>query len=129
MQSGAGALRNCDAPQRDARGLAAGTGTGRQQCSSPNTYNFQLTVLFLLALIMGGRKSRTGAMLGATITVMLPTLLDVIVRFRWEAVLIALAVAVGAVVAVQRGRTRWRRWPFPCWAARRWRCSRSSSKP
>ena len=32
---------------------------------SPNTYNFELTVMFLLAVIMGGRKTRVGALLGA----------------------------------------------------------------
>ena len=43
-----------------------------KQYISPNTYNFELTILFLLAVIMGGRKTRTGALLGALIIVMLP---------------------------------------------------------
>ena len=94
-------------------GLAGSLYAYSEQYISPNTYNFELTVLFLLAIIMGGRKTRTGAMLGATIIVMLPKLLDDIVLFRWVAALIALAVAVGAVVAIQRGRTNWRQAAVP----------------
>ena len=94
-------------------GLAGSLYAYSEQYISPNTYNFELTVLFLLAIIMGGRKTRTGAMLGATIIVMLPKLLDDIELFRWVAALIALAVAVGAVVAIQRGRTTWRQAAIP----------------
>ena len=57
-------------------GLAGSLYAFSEQYISPNTYNFELTVLFLLAVIMGGRKTRTGALLGATIIVMLPKLLD-----------------------------------------------------
>ena len=53
-----------------------------EQYISPNTYNFELTVLFLLAVIMGGRKTRSGAMLGAAIIVILPKLLDDLEMFR-----------------------------------------------
>jgi len=53
-------------------GLGGGLYAYSEQYISPNTYNFELTVLFLLAVIMGGRKSRTGALLGAAIIVMLP---------------------------------------------------------
>jgi hypothetical protein len=40
-------------------GLAGSLYAYSEQYISPNTYNFELTVLFLLAVIMGGRKSRT----------------------------------------------------------------------
>jgi branched-chain amino acid transport system permease protein len=53
-----------------------------EQYISPNTYNFELTVLFLLAVIMGGRKTRSGALLGAAIIVILPKLLDDLAMFR-----------------------------------------------
>jgi methane/ammonia monooxygenase subunit C len=53
-------------------GLAGGLYAYSEQYISPNTYVFELTVLFLLAIIMGGRKTRTGAILGAAIIVMLP---------------------------------------------------------
>jgi ABC-type branched-subunit amino acid transport system ATPase component/ABC-type branched-subunit amino acid transport system permease subunit len=86
-------------------GLAGALYSYSEQYISPNTYNFELTVMFLLAVIMGGRKTRSGAMLGAAIVVLLPKLLDDIEMFRWFAVLMALAVLVGAVVAMQRGKT------------------------
>ena len=94
-------------------GLAGSLYAYSEQYISPNTYNFELTVLFLLAIIMGGRKTRTGALLWATIIVMLPKLLDDIELFRWVSVLIALGVLVGAVVSVQRGRTAWRQAAVP----------------
>ena len=85
-------------------GLAGALYAFSEQYISPNTYNFELTVLFLLAVIMGGRKTRTGALLGATIIVLLPSLLDDLELFRYVSVLIAVAVMVGAAVAVRRGR-------------------------
>jgi branched-chain amino acid transport system permease protein len=85
-------------------GLAGCLYAYSEQYISPNTYNFELTVLFLLAVIMGGRKSRTGALVGATVIVMLPKLLDDIAMFRYVAVVLALLVAVSAAVAVRRGK-------------------------
>jgi len=85
-------------------GLAGSLYSYSEQYISPNTYNFELTVMFLLAVIMGGRKTRSGAMLGAAIVVLLPKLLDDIVMFRWFAVLLALIVLAGAVVALRRGK-------------------------
>ncbi|MBS0448275.1 MAG: branched-chain amino acid ABC transporter ATP-binding protein/permease [Proteobacteria bacterium] len=75
-----------------------------EQYISPNTYNFELTVLFLLAVIMGGRKSRIGAMVGATVIVMLPKLLDDIEMFRFVAIGLAVIVAIASAVAIQRGK-------------------------
>jgi branched-chain amino acid transport system permease protein len=86
-------------------GLAGSLYAYSEQYISPNTYNFELTVLFLLAVIMGGRKTRSGAMLGAAIVVLLPKLLDDITLFRGFAVLMAVAVTVGAAVALRRGKT------------------------
>jgi branched-chain amino acid transport system permease protein len=86
-------------------GLAGGLYAYSEQYISPNTYNFELTVMFLLAIIMGGRKTRTGALLGATIIVLLPKLLDDLALFRSVAVVIAVAVTAGALVLVQRGKT------------------------
>lgn len=62
---------------------------------SPDTYNFELTILFLLAVIMGGRKTRSGALVGALIVVMLPSLLSDIDLFRE----IATAAAVIGILA------------------------------
>ena len=85
-------------------GLAGALYAYSEQYISPNTYNFELTVLFLLAVIMGGRKTRSGAMLGAAIVVLLPKLLDDIQMFRWVAVVMALAVTVGAIAGWRRGK-------------------------
>ena len=85
-------------------GLAGGLYSFSEQYISPNTYNFELTVLFLLAVIMGGRKTRTGALLGAAIIVLLPKLLDDLELFRYVSVALAVIVVVVAVVAVRRGK-------------------------
>jgi len=85
-------------------GLAGSLYAYSEQYISPNTYNFELTVLFLLAIIMGGRKTRTGALLGAAIIVMLPKLLDDLEMFRIGAVLLAVIVAISVVVGLKRGK-------------------------
>ena len=85
-------------------GLAGSLYAFSEQYISPNTYNFELTVLFLLAIIMGGRKTRSGALLGAAIIVMLPKLLDDIEMFRYVSVALAVVVTIGAAVFVARKR-------------------------
>ena len=72
---------------------------------SPNTYNNELTVLFLLGIIMGGRKSRLGAILGAVIIVLLPKLLDDINLFRMVAIALAVLVTLGSALALSKGIT------------------------
>jgi len=84
-------------------GLAGNLYAYSEQYISPNSYNFELTVLFLLAIIMGGRKTRTGALLGATVIVMLPKLLDDVELFRYVSIALAVVVAIVAFVAVRRG--------------------------
>jgi branched-chain amino acid transport system permease protein len=69
---------------------------------SPNTYVNELTVLFLLGIIMGGRKSRVGAILGAMIIVLLPKLLDDINLFRAVAITLATLVTLGAALALSK---------------------------
>jgi branched-chain amino acid transport system ATP-binding protein len=73
-----------------------------EQYISPNTYNFELTVLFLLAVIMGGRKSRLGSLLGASIIVILPNLLDDLNVFRIVACVLAATMLLAAVVGVSK---------------------------
>src|SRR6478609_5284873 len=86
-------------------GLAGSLYAFSEQYISPNTYNFELTVLFLLAIIMGGRKTRSGALLGAAIIVMLPKLLDDIELFRYVSCVLAVLMAIGAVVGIARKMT------------------------
>ncbi|GAC1389456.1 MAG: branched-chain amino acid ABC transporter ATP-binding protein/permease [Variovorax sp.] len=94
-------------------GLAGSLYSFSEQYISPNTYNFELTVLFLLAIIMGGRKTRSGALLGAAIIVMLPKLLDDIEMFRYVSVTLALLVTIGAIVFVARKRATLARVAIP----------------
>ena len=94
-------------------GLAGSLYTYSEQYISPNTYNFELTILFLLAIIMGGRKTRTGALLGSLIVVLLPKLLDDIDTFRIVATALAVIVAVGAGIAIARGQTNAQRVAVP----------------
>ncbi len=74
-----------------------------EQYIAPNNFSFELSIQFLLAVTMGGRKSRAGPILGAAITVYLPNLLADIDLFRIVAGLIAvIAVLIG-------GWSMWRR--------------------
>jgi len=83
-------------------GLAGCLYAYSEQYISPNTYNNELTVMFLLAVIMGGRKTRIGSMLGATIIVLLPKLLDDLEMFRMVASVLAVAMLIGAIIGVAR---------------------------
>jgi branched-chain amino acid transport system permease protein len=78
-------------------GLAGSLYSYSEQYISPNTYNFELTILFLLAVIMGGRKTRSGALLGAAIVVTLPSLLSDIQLFRQIA---TAAAAIGVISGI-----------------------------
>jgi len=86
-------------------GLAGSLYAYSEQYISPNSYNFELTILFLLAVIMGGRKSRLGSLIGATIVVMLPSLLSDIEVFRKIAVTAAVLAVVVAALMIARRRT------------------------
>ncbi len=94
-------------------GLAGCLYAYSEQYISPNTYNNELAVLFLLGIIMGGRKSRLGALLGAAIIVLLPKLLDDIFLFRIVASIIAVVVLVGAGIALSKKTTTPRRVAVP----------------
>ena len=94
-------------------GLAGCLYAYSEQYISPNTYNNELAVLFLLGIIMGGRKSRLGAAIGAAIIVLLPKLLDDINLFRIVASIIAVVVVIGAAMALSKKVTTPRRVVVP----------------
>ncbi len=78
-------------------GLAGVLFAYSEQYIAPNNFSFELSITFLLAVTMGGRKSRLGPIIGAAIVVYLPNLLSDIELFRRVALLIAVvAVASGA---------------------------------
>ncbi len=85
-------------------GLAGSLYAYSEEYISPNTYNFELTIMFLLAVIMGGRKSRIGSLLGAFIVVMLPSLLADIELFRKIATVAAVIGLAGAAFTIAKGR-------------------------
>ena len=85
-------------------GLAGSLYSYSEEYISPNTYNFELTILFLLAVIMGGRKTRSGALLGAFIVVTLPSLLADINLFRQIATVAAVIAVLGAGFMLTKGR-------------------------
>jgi len=89
-------------------GLAGSLSAYSTEYISPNTYDFELTISFLLAVIMGGRKTRSGALIGALIVVMLPSLLADIDLFREITTACAvLGVLVAGFLVVTRRKT-WR---------------------
>ena len=81
-------------------GVAGSLYAYSEEYISPNTYNFELTILFLLAVIMGGRKTRSGALLGAMIVVMLPSFLADIALFRQIATAAAVITVISSVAMV-----------------------------
>ncbi len=80
-----------------------------EQYIAPNNFSFELSVLFLLAVTMGGRKSRLGPIIGAAIIVYLPNLLADISLFRIVAGCIAaIAVLAGGASAIRNPESRTR---------------------
>ena len=76
-------------------GLAGSLFAYSEQYIAPNNFSFDLSIQFLLAVTMGGRKSRLGPIIGAAIVVYLPNLLADIDLFRN----VALGIAIVAVLS------------------------------
>eukprot|EP01037_Dinobryon_pediforme_P048903 gene48903-biopygen25346 len=90
-------------------GFAGGLFAYSEQYIAPNNFSFDLSVQFLLAVTMGGRKSRLGPILGAAIIVYLPNLLADIHLFRIIAgAIAAIAVVAGIVSVIRAPEDRWR---------------------
>jgi ABC-type branched-subunit amino acid transport system ATPase component/ABC-type branched-subunit amino acid transport system permease subunit len=63
----------------------------------PQTFDFGLTVILLLGVVLGGRKSLWGAVVGAVLVVLLPNLLSSPLLFRtFSGIAFALALVAGA---------------------------------
>jgi ABC-type branched-subunit amino acid transport system ATPase component/ABC-type branched-subunit amino acid transport system permease subunit len=90
-------------------GLAGTLFAYSEQYIAPNNFSFDLSIQFLLAVTMGGRKSRLGPILGAAIVVFLPNLLADISLFRMIAGgVAAVAVASGVIIALRTPEARGR---------------------
>lgn len=75
-----------------------------RQYIAPEAFGFNLSIEFLLAVAMGGRKSRLGPIIGSAIIVFLPNVLSDLELFRY-------AAAGIAVIAVVVGYFAWKRDP------------------
>ena len=88
-------------------GLAGALFAWSERYVAPNSYGFELTVLFLLAVTMGGRKSRAGPIIGAAIIVMMPNILADIALVRIMAgIIAAIALVVGVLAFLRRQDNR-----------------------
>ncbi len=94
-------------------GLAGGLFAYSEEYIAPSTFTFELAVLFLLAVTLGGRKSRAGAILGAAVVVVLPNLLSDVFLFRMLCLGIAIAVAAYAAWAMVNARHTLRQLSVP----------------
>ena len=85
-------------------GLAGVLFSYSEQYIAPNNFSFELSIQFLLAVTMGGRKSRMGPILGAAIVVFLPNLLADINLFRRLALIVMVIALVGGVTTMIRAQ-------------------------
>lgn len=94
-------------------GVAGGLFVFSEEYITPQSFNFELTIIFLLALIVGGRTSRIGAMVGAILAVWLPNLLGDITTFRIMAAASTLVFFGAAAWKLTRGEGAWMNWIPP----------------
>ena len=87
-------------------GLAGSLFAYSEQYVAPNNFGVELAIQFLLAVTLGGRKSRIGPMLGALIIVALPNLLADIDLFRIIAGVIALVALISGAASYRRADSK-----------------------
>lgn len=80
-----------------------------EQYIAPNTFSFELSIQFLLAALLGGRRSRVGALLGSAIIVYLPNLLADSRLFFMVMVALTITATVISVATIMRGGIGWKR--------------------
>ncbi len=87
-------------------GLAGALFAYSEQYVAPNNFGVELAIMFLLAVTLGGRKSRVGPILGAIVIVMLPNLLADIDLFRIIAGIIAAVALVAGGAALRKAEDK-----------------------
>ncbi|MBW1248727.1 branched-chain amino acid ABC transporter ATP-binding protein/permease [Pseudomonas tolaasii] len=97
-------------------GLAGSLFSYSEEYIAPNGFGFELNVLFLLALILGGRKSRVGALIGAAVVVLLPNWLSDLALFHSLVVGLVVIVAVSVGLGLARKRFTSTQIAMPCLA-------------
>ena len=77
-----------------------------RQYIAPEAFGFSQSIEFLLAVAMGGRKSRLGPIIGSAIIVFLPNVLSDLQLFRFTAGAIAAVAIIAGAVAYRRDNTQ-----------------------
>jgi branched-chain amino acid transport system permease protein len=93
-------------------GLAGGLYAFNFQYLQPQSFVYDLMVILLLGVVLGGRKSLWGAFVGATIVVLLPNLLSNRLVFQTVSALGFLLALVSGIRGLVKKTTR----PFPALA-------------
>lgn len=88
-------------------GLAGGMFAFSEGYIAPNNFTVELAILFLLALTLGGRRSRIGSVLGAAVVVLLPNLLSDVGLFQILIVTLAVTITAYAVYRVVATGLNW----------------------
>lgn len=73
-------------------GLAGALFSYSQGYIAPNSFGFDTSVTLLLAMMIGGKKTRSGALLGAGVVIYLPVALNSAEAFQWISGATALVV-------------------------------------
>ena len=87
-------------------GLAGALFAYSEQYVAPNNFGVELSIMLLLAVTLGGRKSRVGPILGAIVIVLLPNLLADIGLFRIIAGIIAVIALVAGGAALRKAENK-----------------------
>lgn len=87
-------------------GLAGALFAYSEQYVAPNNFGVELSIMLLLAVTLGGRKSRVGPILGAIVIVLLPNLLADIGLFRIIAGVIAVVALVAGGAALRKAENK-----------------------
>jgi len=85
-------------------GLAGGLYAFNLQYLQPLSFSYELMVLLLLGVVLGGRQSLWGALLGAALVILLPNLLSNYVVFKTLTTLCFLAASVSVVIDLRQGK-------------------------
>jgi len=88
-------------------GLAGGLYSFNFQYLQPQSFTYELMVILLLGVVLGGRKSLWGAVVGAAFIVLLPNLLSNPAMFRFFSVA-GLFIALLRVAGGLRDNSAWR---------------------
>lgn len=94
-------------------GLSGAMFAFSEEYIAPSTFGFDQAILFLLAVTLGGSKSRAGMVIGATIVVLLPNLLSDVDLFRTLTLVIATVVSAYAAYALSKNLTTMRKLAVP----------------